>query len=715
MGNLYIITLNLDNVVNIWNIRTGEKLFTIFEHENEIPQIGLCGGLESRYLVINYGSKYMTSWSLVDFKKIKTFDLKSTDEQKSEENSEESSIFKKKNVLGSKVILSKTCYEDKIGYAFRGTSIAYLFDAKSGTVSNKYQTKFESGLLSALELTNEYYVLLCKLTRTKGSDIYKIELHDIKRGQLSRIIDGCFNDNLIDVNVNLTGSHLIGVCYSDITQTSELVFWNLESEEHNHLCIRETALSPNRIIATDLRNVLTSSIGHFDLQSEEMESKQVKIWNFAARFGKPGGKYLQYDEDGIESITILNDENSSYALTRHFMNKRVAIWDLNTIGNNYQEPKTPKLVYQEGEICVDKKITFKPTDIILTFDDSHTLYILTDKGTSESEGGESSPIFESINVYNLKEERFEYKVQKSFICAYDTNEYLIVKNKTSKSPENDIVLIGLSETRNHFIINSIKTGHVMKRMKTSFREEKQRKRANDMIQSNQATKINANDVNDEMENDKEIMNIEQFIVSADHTTIVASYHAHHLCVFDINTFTHTQTMEDTSCLLLTYVSHLTTDGKYFIHHTYDYKTKVSYITIWNCKSGKIKRRLKNEFDVVSVTMSDDANHVVYCKQNGEIKYWNPFKHNSLKNFNYDRTDKKLSFEVGTKLHLIKNETQVLILSGQTYSVWDIQNSCLINIFTNDFGVPCYALILNETTLLLGQKTSNLPISLRLPN
>lgn len=229
MGNLYIITITVEHRINIWNIRTGEKLFTIYEYENEIPQITLAGGLESRYLVINYGSKFITSWNLVDFKKIKTLDLTASEseDKKTEEQTQEKNdnSMETKNCLSTKILFSKTCYEDKIGYAYRGTSTAYLFDSKSGTVTNKYQTKFESGFLSVLELTPDYFVLVCKLTRTKGSDIYKIELHDIKRNALVRIIEGCFTDNLVDVCVNLSGSHLIGICYSNVTQTSEIAFW----------------------------------------------------------------------------------------------------------------------------------------------------------------------------------------------------------------------------------------------------------------------------------------------------------------------------------------------------------------------------------------------------------------------------------------------------------------------------------------------------------
>jgi hypothetical protein len=724
MGNLYLIVVTIDNIINIWNIRTCEKLLTITDHENEILQITLAGQ-ENRYLAICYGCKNISSWDLVDFKKQKSIDLQAIEVSNNKNDEIESNnILESTTRLGSKIVLSNSCHEDKIGYAFRGTSNAYMFDTKSGVVSNKYTTKFESGFINSLELTGDYFIILCKLTRSKGSDLYKIELHEIKRGQLSRIVEGCFDDNLIDVSLSITGSHLVGICYSEITQTSELTFWNIESEEHRHLCISGTSVSPNRIIATDLRYVLTTSVGNFNTKSDDIESKQVKIWNLASRFGKPGGKYQVYDDDGIESISMLAGLQPRYALTRHFQNKRVSIWDLDAIGNKHQEPKTPTLVYSEGGNVTDKKIVFKASDIILTYNDINILYILTDKGTSQSEGGESWPIFESVHVYNLKEERYEYKVQKSFICAYDTNEYLIVGNKLSTVSEHDIVLVGLSENRNHFIINSIKTGHILKRMRTNFKEEK-RKRNNDKLVKDPSSKsrrslafnssdfgaLSSNDLNDELNHEKETKNIEQFIISADNSTIVASYHARHLCVFDLSTFNHVQTLEDSNCMLFLYVSNLTNDGKYLVHHTYDTMSKFSYITIWNCKSGKIRRRLKNETNVISISISDDANHVLFCKQNGHVKYWNPFEHGSLRTLKYDG---KFCFEIDTKIQFIKENTQAVVISGKTYSLWDIQNGCLINMFTNDFKFTSFSIVLKETMLLFGHKTSNAPICVRLP-
>ena len=111
MGNLYVITITIENRINVWNIRTGEKLFSIYEYENEIPQIAIGGGQEGRYLVVNYGSRFITSWNLVDFKKIKTLDLENSEieDQKGEEkkNDQKNSI-EEKNCLSTKIIFSKT-------------------------------------------------------------------------------------------------------------------------------------------------------------------------------------------------------------------------------------------------------------------------------------------------------------------------------------------------------------------------------------------------------------------------------------------------------------------------------------------------------------------------------------------------------------------------------------------------------------------------------
>lgn len=769
MGNAYLVVVTTENVINIWSIRSSEKLYSINEHENDTPQITIGGGAEAKYLAISYSCKEICFWNLAEFKKTKIIELQESEESvitTTDENEQHNEATNQRNLidststLGSKIVLSKSCYEDKIGYAFKGTIHAYLVDCKNGAQVGKFCVKYESGLINSIELTSEYFLILCKLTQTRAANMYKIEVHDIKKCQYLRTIGDCVNDNLTDICLNNSGSHLIAISYSDLMQTSEITFWNVESEEHRHLCLRSTSSAPNFLIANDLRFVMTTSAGHLDISSDDLEAKQVKIWNLAARFGQAGGKYQISDDDGIESLTKIKLDNNEYLISRHIENKKLCVWEIN---ESKLLKNQPKLLYEYGANVVETKLKFKLTDIILSYDTN--LYVLTDKSSSSNENTsdeESYPIFQTVNVFNLKEQKLEYKITQSFICAFDATEYLIIPNAISTVHENDVVLLGLSETRGHFIIYSVHTGHIIKRMRTNFKEER-RKREHAIVSlepssvldnRNEMNNINvdfetfiksqqqeilvrrktlisiirpaANTINmdkpytiKDMEHDKATKNIEKFIVSGDQKTIIASFHAHHLAVFDLNTFTHVQTLDDLNCMLLLYVSHINHDGSKLIHTNYDTNNKCGYLTIWDCKTGKVKRRLKNETGILCVTMTDDARLVVFCKENGQVKYWKTTEHNSLKSFKYENgMNNQLEFELNTKIYLLSNENaenaqQVLISSGKNISLWDIQKGCLINVFTSDYRFSSHSLF-TYNTLLLGLKSSSKLLCLQIP-
>ena len=69
--------------------------------------------------------------------------------------------------------------------------------------------------------------------------------------------------------------------------------------------------------------------------------------------------------------------------------------------------------------------------------------------------------------------------------------------------------------------------------------------------------------------------IDQFIMSGDLQTMVASYYAHHLCVFDISSSTHVATLESSCTMLMLYVSAISHDGTSLVHANYDEQVKVT--------------------------------------------------------------------------------------------------------------------------------------------
>ena len=54
--------------------------------------------------------------------------------------------------------------------------------------------------------------------------------------------------------------------------------------------------------------------------------------------------------------------------------------------------------------------------------------------------------------------------------------------------------------------------------------------------------------------------IQQFKISDDLSTVITAHYAHHLCVFDATSQTHTQTLENNGSMMLLYIAALTRSG-----------------------------------------------------------------------------------------------------------------------------------------------------------
>jgi hypothetical protein len=217
---------------------------------------------------------------------------------------------------------------------------------------------------------------------------------------------------------------------------------------------------------------------------------------------------------------------------------------------------------------------------------------------------------------------------------------------------------------------------------------------------------------EELDKEKLTKTIEQFVISGNQKTIVTSYYAHHMCVFDLDTFTHVRTIEDPNCLLHLYVSHITHDGGHLIHPAYDCIKKIAYLNVWDIACGQIKRRIRNETNIMGVIVSDDSEFVVFCRSNGDVRVWHTSVHNSIKTIRYEP---KFKFEPDAKLFLVKQNTMGLILSGKYLSVWNLVKLQLMTVFTTDFKLTSYSLVMNDSLFLCGISTLAKLISLKLPD
>lgn len=70
---------------------------------------------------------------------------------------------------------------------------------------------------------------------------------------------------------------------------------------------------------------------------------------------------------------------------------------------------------------------------------------------------------------------------------------------------------------------------------------------------------------------------------------------------------------------------LTDNGSHLVHTNYDEEAKLSYITLWNLKEGKLDRRLRNEPHVCALAVSKQAEKVVFATEDNFLKIWQPFQ------------------------------------------------------------------------------------------
>ena len=68
---------------------------------------------------------------------------------------------------------------------------------------------------------------------------------------------------------------------------------------------------------------------------------------------------------------------------------------------------------------------------------------------------------------------------------------------------------------------------------------------------------------------------------------------------------------------------ITYSGSHLVHTNYDDNAKVSYITVWSLRDGKVVRRLRNEPYVCALTASDNATKVVFATEDNFLKIWEP--------------------------------------------------------------------------------------------
>ncbi|XP_077986889.1 uncharacterized protein LOC144441205 isoform X2 [Glandiceps talaboti] len=691
-NNFYAVTSEI-GCIRVWNTRTSQCVFKVDDYVD--PASITAAGKNSELLVaFYYGENVMRSWDLEhDFKKLQDVKVE-----------EGEGIHKDQSLC-----VSFNSTGDNVLYAFRSDNRAYGRNARSGQLIHSLKTSRESASITAVAISREYYIVSCRYQYMKLAEIYHLELFDTKKGVFLRFIKGCTIDRVTDLMINKVGSHALCLCTSADTNTTEIAVWNIETDEHKHLA-RHAKVSTMGV-CMDLSYCLTAS----------KEDRALRIWNLSRKINdREGGADKPKQREGISDILAMK-HNPRYVVAKNIGNGPLCVWNV------------VKDKCAAAPIRIERGLVGEHDVVLLR---NEKVIVLTDRGMS-SVSEEPKPVYQTIYIYDLKTKKYERKLTGVFIVPSQAHEYRLLDGN---------LLMGLSDSRDHLICWSLVTGHVVQRIKTKFKEmeRQQRLRKDDHGHFNGPTKEDrtkglrrettammtpwerrsetqtarqrrkdseADDEKkrlDELKKEKENA-IEQYIMSDDEKVIVCSYFAHHMCVFDVTTQTHTATLQMESSMLYLYNAAMTPTGSSLVHANYDDWDKVSYVTLWDLKTGQVRKRVKNEPNVCCIAISRDANRVVFGNEKNIIKVWDPMQKNSLRKI---KGYEGMKLGVGSKMYLVNKGTQAVVFSGDI-SLWDLERNTLLALFTPDTRIQCMEVLLDGELIVVGLTDTSSVVTLKL--
>ena len=169
-----------------------------------------------------------------------------------------------------------------------------------------------------------------------------------------------------------------------------------------------------------------------------------------------------------------------------------------------------------------------------------------------------------------------------------------------------------------------------------------------------------------------------------------------------------RTLDNPDSMLHLYVSSLTPSGSHLLHTNYDDTTKTSYVTLWDCRSGRVRKRLRNEREVCAVAVSEDADQVVLGKAGGELRLWEPGNAENVKRI---RGYPGLEWGVGAKIY-VTGGSRAVVAAGAV-SVWDLARGEVLSVFTPDQPLGPVHLSLGGQLVVFGLRDTPDVVTLRL--
>ncbi|KAG8453786.1 hypothetical protein GDO86_000422 [Hymenochirus boettgeri] len=511
------------------------------------------------------------------------------------------------------ILLSKNSTRDYILFAYRSGKEAMVLSARKGTIVGKLTAQDPVASVQGVAITKEYLIVIFRYPSPNTHDIVHIELFSTNTFAYIRTVKGCSHDFIQKFAVNHQGSHVIAFSQIPNTNTTEIVIWNLETEDHKHIVTFSSA--PGGGICCDLRYCVAFLDGENFLRS----------WNLASRVNDQTlsmNLHRVKRTDGIQEIITMR-HFPRYVVCRSVRPGVITVWNI------------VKSKCKGSAVRVERGLV-ESNDIVLVRD--MKLFILTDRGMS-SFSETPRPIFQTLLTYDLLKKKYVRKQTGLYVIPCPKHEYRILEGG---------LLLGLSENRDHFVIWNLDTGFIKDRLRPKYKDkppttdlladsdgykeklhtdlpQRQKKGIETRLltpwERRNETKTAKRrrlklEVNQEIEKMQQLVNeknnaIDQYMLSGDEKVIVCSYYAHHLCVFSLETMTHLHTLEDWGSMLFLHSAALTYSGSFLALSNYSDSEKISYVTLWDLQQGKVKKRLKNEPNVSCMALTDKAEKIVF--------------------------------------------------------------------------------------------------------
>ncbi|XP_063043680.1 uncharacterized protein LOC134438020 [Engraulis encrasicolus] len=206
-------------------------------------------------------------------------------------------------------------------------------------------------------MTSQYLLIFCRYPYKDQGDIVHIELFCSATFEYQRSILGCGQDLVSQVAVTGGGSHALAFCPSPRSGLTDIIIWNLETEDHKHL-----ARFPGLVVqgmCLDLRFCLGFCGGE----------RFLRLWDLASRINDQTLTYNTHKTRSDGTVEVIPMATPCrYVLCRSTRQGTVRVW-------NIARPR-----WSGRAVRVEHGL-FNSTDVALARD--MKLYILTDRGTSQ--------------------------------------------------------------------------------------------------------------------------------------------------------------------------------------------------------------------------------------------------------------------------------------------------------------------------------------------